>query len=396
MTDSIRSLLSEYETPFYVLDTDAVSTRYKTLSQTLPCTVKYASKANFDPQIITTLNNQSCEFVCGSAFEAAVCYKYGVEPANLQVTAVAPSKKSINILTQLANEDDRFTTTVNSVSTVQQLIENGYAGHVLLRLPPDVDEQAESKYQHGSQIKFGLRENELAECITLLEQSEITLEGIHAHMGGTFTDDSIDTFRNHITRTLETATQLDTEITTVNFGGGLGIPYHPDDTPTSIETVAKVLSEYMTDEYEFVLEPGRYIVGPAGTLVTSVRTTRETENGRFVGVDAGMAEFPRPTFFDVYHHIERYTDDPSDTRSSCSQTIAGPTCSGADIFASDRTLERLEVGDIVVINDVGAYGQVLASNFHAYPMPTVVSTSGEQSPPMGDVVDISDTFDTEL
>lgn len=395
MTD-LDSILEDHATPFYVLDIKTAVERYQHLNDAISQTVKYASKANFDPQLITALNAESCDFVCGSAFEAGVCYKYGVNAENIQVTAVAPSEKSINILTELADKHESFTTTANSFTTVQQLVNNGYSGRMLLRLPPRVNQQPNSKYQSGSQVKFGMTETELEKSAVLLEDSTASLHGIHSHMGGSFTDETLDKFRNHIRRTIDFVTDFSHQVEVINFGGGLGINYMSSDEAITLEKVATVLDEETTTQHEFVIEPGRYISGSIGTLVTTVRTVRETPDERFIGVDAGLAEFPRPTMFDVYHEIKRYVEDDKTSRPIISQTIAGPTCSGADIFASNRDIERLAVDDTVLIKDVGAYGQVMANNFHAYPFPTVVSKDGTESPPIRDVIDISDTFNTEL
>lgn len=399
MTDSISSetvveLVSEYGTPLYITDLDAVQSRYEGLQQTLDfCTVKYACKSNFDPQVLTTLaeTDDDIEFVCGSSYEALVARKENIRAGRLQVTAVSPKTESINHLVQLSYESSEFTTTINEIETLRQLLDSGYRGNVLLRLPPDRSLQSDSKYANGSRLKFGLTDSEVQTALVLLEGSAATFTGFHSHLGGSFLTDSIEKYCQHIEQTIELATTFCPleEIQELNFGGGLGIPYEPDTPELDVELLGDSIKEVLPEstDTEFIIEPGRYIVGPTTILATEVQTTRERDGNRFVGVDAGMAEFPRPTMFDVYHHIEPVTTSIDEV---VEQTIAGPTCSGADIFGSKREFMKVEAGDILQVEDVGAYGFVMANHFHAYPSPTIVSTEGDKSPSLEEIVDMSD------
>lgn len=390
---NLDELIEQYATPFYVLNPAVAISRYETLRETLDWSVRFASKSNFDPQLITAMNDADASFVCGSAQEAAVCHSLGVPACNLQVTAVAPSQASITTLVELSKEDHRFITTVNSNSTVTQLADAGYEGRVLLRIPANISDQDDSKYKSGSDIKFGMTMAERRDAIERIQQTDITFYGIHSHLGGSFDNDGLAVFLRHIRRTLQVAEDYREEITMVNFGGGLGYGYNPDETGVYVQRLyddVKPILEPYEDMFEIVFEPGRFVSAPASILVTEVRTIRERDEQRFVGVDAGMSEFPRTTMFDVYHHISQYSlsDDTFEERELVPQTVAGPTCSGADIFATDRLFSKAEVGDILLIHDVGAYGQIMASHFHAHSMPTVVTVDGTRSPPLGDVVDI--------
>lgn len=389
---NLASLLESNDTPFYVIDPSIATSRYEKLQQIFDWKVKFASKSNFDPQLLRAMKDAGASFVCGSAQEAAVCQSVGIPASRLQVTAVAPSQSSIETLVALSKEDARFITTANSVSTIEQLAESGYQGRVLLRVPADVSDQSESKYTSGSQMKFGMDESERSAAIEVIEQSDLSFYGIHSHLGGSFTNEDIDVFIRHIKRTISIAEQYSETIKVINLGGGLGYGYKPFDNSMFVQRLYDEIKPVLTpyeDRYEFVFEPGRFISAPCSVLVTEVRTTRERSGEQFVGVDAGMSEFPRPTMFDVYHHITRFVSEGEpEHREVIEQTIAGPTCSGADIFGTNRLFEKSKVGDILLINDVGAYGSVMASHFHAHKMPTAVNVDGTVSPSLGDIVDI--------
>lgn len=392
-SETIIELTSKYGTPLYITDLDAVEDRYHKLQNELSnCTVKYASKANFDPQVLSTLDESADNIgvVCGSSYEALVARELNISSGQLQVTAVSPREESINHLIQFSYESSEFTTTVNELETLERLLNGGYRGNVLLRLAPNHSLQSSSKYASGSELKFGLTDEEIKTALALLDGASAEFTGFHSHLGGSFLTDSIEKYCQHIEHTITRATEFCSleEIDELNFGGGFGIPYEPETPELDLSKLSTALDETLPSdtETEFVVEPGRYIVGPTTILATEVRTTRERENHRYVGVDAGVAEFPRPTMFDVYHHIKPVNTSVGKEET---QTIGGPTCSGADILGHNRTFTKVESGDILQIEDVGAYGLVLANHFHAYPSPTVVSTSGDKSPPLEKIVDMS-------
>lgn len=386
----LRELADEFGTPLYVTDTELVRCRYNRLDDALPfCEVKYASKANFDPQVLTALAAEGASFVAGSSQEAMVAFNNGIPANELQVTVVSPKDVSVEQLVYLANQDDNFTATVNSLDTFKELDSNGYQGNVLLRLKPSADLRAESKYRDGALLKFGMTTEEIESALIELDKSDATFIGFHCHLGGSVSPDTLDNYCDHIEYTIDKATNhepLD-NIDVLNFGGGLGIPYEPDDEPFDLDELSERLSEVLPNDERttFVIEPGRYIVGPAARLLTKVKTIRNQETGRFVGVDAGMAEFSRPTFHpDVYHKISLLGD--AEEREEVRQTVAGPTCSGTDLFCHNRRFERLQVGDIAQLHNVGAYGFVMATNFHAYDSPRMVTLDGEESPRMRELV----------
>lgn len=394
--NTIDKLLEEYETPLYITDLEQVANRYNKLQNALPfCTVKYASKANFDPQVLRTIVQQDGEIVSGSSQEATVAYKSGCEPENLQVTAVSPKDSSITQLVKFSKLDDSFTTTINDVQTAERLIENGYVGNMLLRLQPSEELRSSSKYKNGSHLKFGLTEKEIQLLLPLIDDSEATINGFHCHLGGSFMMDNLELYCEHIKYTIEEATKYVNlqNIDVLNFGGGFGIPYKPTDEPLNLSQVSKQLKSVlpMEEDIEFVIEPGRYVVGPTTKLFTEVKTIRDRGDNRerFVGVDAGMDLFSRPTMFDVYHHIDVYKNT---NRETIKQTVAGPTCSGADIFCNNREFTRADLGDVLEIHDVGAYGFVMSTNFHAYSSPTIVTLDGTESPSMEEITDLAESF----
>lgn len=374
-------LLDTFETPFYVTDLESVKNRYRKVNKALEnITVKYACKSNFDPLVLQELYDIGSEFVAGSSYEAMLANEYGIAADSLQVTAVTPSEKSIEHMVYLSSLNNSFTVTVNEYDTVERLVEEGYTGDILVRLKADKKLMTSAKYKNGSYLKFGMSQDEIERTLSLVEDSELNLRGFHSHLGGSIKNENIEKLRHHINYVIKRSTEYMSieNIDVINFGGGFGIKQRADDSELNLQEINSIISDELidTNQTRYVIEPGRYISGPSTSLLTEVRTTRETDDGRFVGVDAGMSQFPRTTMFDVYHPVTNI----SQTRDSIEQTVAGPTCSGADIFCNNRPFGRAEKGDILSIDNVGAYGYVMSSNFHAYPYPTMVSKRGEESP----------------
>jgi diaminopimelate decarboxylase len=153
----------------------------------------------------------------------------------------------------------------------------------------------------------------------------------------------------------------------IDLGGGLGIPYRVGQPVISPEDYAAAVLPAVRDTGLTVLfEPGRWIVGPCGVLLTEVVDTKTRDaGGSFVIVDAGMTDLIRPALYEAWHEVE-----PVDPRPGAADEVevVGPVCETSDTFASARPLPPVEVGDLLVIRDTGAYGAVMASNYNRRPM----------------------------
>lgn len=380
--DDYYNILDRYGTPVYVTDLNTVSDRYLRLRNNLPqFNVKYATKANFDPLVVSELDRLGVDFVAGSAFEADFISDHGIEPSSLQVTAVCPSDESIKILASLSQKSDGFTVTVNEYDSLFRLLNSGFEANILLRKKPDETLRDSSKYDSGSNLKFGLTENEIDKSIKLLDNMEsANLLGFHSHLGGSFLNNGIDRFCEHGKHLAEWCIENNYTdfIQEINIGGGLGIPYKEEQEELNIQKLNRELKNTLPNvDADYVIEPGRYVVAPSTRLLTEVVSVRNQNDSRFVGVDAGMSQFPRTAMFDVYHQVSNLSNTSD---KHCKQTVAGPTCSGADIFCNDRTFGSARMHDILSIEDTGAYGFVLSSNFHSYPSPTIVDSDGNESP----------------
>jgi diaminopimelate decarboxylase len=167
-----------------------------------------------------------------------------------------------------------------------------------------------------------------------------------------------------------------TTLEALDIGGGLGIRYKDDDKPLEVEEWATaVLPHLATARLTIVVEPGRFLIGNAGVLLTRVMY-RKKSGGRMIAiVDAGMTDLIRPSHYQAYHRISVVG---ANGRPQVAYDVVGPICESGDFFALDRTLPELQQGDLVVLHGAGAYGFVMTSTYNARPRPPEVIADGDR------------------
>ena len=276
-----------------------------------------------------------------------------------------------------------------NVDSISELIlinetakELGETANVAFRINPNVDPKTHPKISTGlKKNKFGLDvESGLAlKAIKMaLEMEYVNVVGVHCHIGSQLTD--ISPFVEETKKVMEFVVKLKEEgieIEDVNLGGGLGIPYYKDkEIPTQKDLADAIINTMLQyqDKVEMpnlILEPGRSLVATAGYLLTKVHHIKETPVTKWVMVDAGMNDMMRPAMYEAYHHI--INCKVKDEKEVVS--VAGGLCESSDVFGRDREIDKPEVGDVLAIFDVGAYGISMANNYNARGRPRMVLTS---------------------
>ncbi|HUI65275.1 MAG TPA: diaminopimelate decarboxylase, partial [Bacteroidota bacterium] len=158
-----------------------------------------------------------------------------------------------------------------------------------------------------------------------------------------------------------------------DMGGGLGIRYRHERPPTAAEFARAVTPQLKKMGLRILLEPGRFIVGNAGILVSRVIFTKESGGKRFVIQDGGMNDLIRPSLYGAYHQIVPLEINGRDAETV---DVVGPLCESGDFFALDRKLPRMERGEYLALMCAGAYGYTLSSNYNARPRPAEVLIDG--------------------
>ena len=367
-------------TPCYIYSATAIRDAYRALDDAFgprPHAIHYALKANSTLAIVRLMRALGSHVDANSMGEVEVALRCGFTPRQIVFTGVGKSADELARAVTL----DFHAINVESPGELDRLDQIASAhqakARVALRVNPDID--AES-HPH---ISTGLRDNKFGVPIALARElfvdmtrrSGLTPVGVHIHIGSQITTLA------PLAKAAEAVTALARELLAagvpleqIDFGGGLGISYDETPVPDRGAYVGALVEAAGDIPLTLAIEPGRSIVGPAGVLVATVVDIKHVPGGRrFVVLDAGMTELMRPALYGAYHRIE-----PVERRPGAAEPcdVVGPICESTDRFARDRALPPLEVGDLVAIGDVGAYGAVLGSTYLRRPLPPEALVDG--------------------
>ncbi len=254
---------------------------------------------------------------------------------------------------------------------------------IALRVNPDVPAKTHPYISTGlHEHKFGIPIEQARHLYAQASKMRsLTVAGISVHIGSQITD--VKPFAATMERVAELTRDLRSDgqaIQYVDAGGGLGIAYDNQRLPDFTKQVASYASALITPlkklNIHLLLEPGRCIVGPAGTLLTRLLYKKTNGKKSFLVVDAAMNDLLRPSLYRAYHEIVP-VDASGKSSSRETVDVVGPVCETGDFFARDRELPVTQEGDLLALLDVGAYGMVLASNYNTRPRPAEVLVDGK-------------------
>ena len=365
----VTALAERIGTPFYCYSTATLRQHYTRLKDAFAqneVTICYSVKANSNLGVIATLADLGSGADVVSEGELRRALLSGIPAEKIVFSGVGKTEAE---MTYALNADiAQFN--VESRAELEQLSEvatkQGKTARISLRVNPDIDAGTHEKISTGkAENKFGIAWDEAeasyAKAATL---PGLEIVGIDIHIGSQITE--LTPFRNAFTKVadlLEKLTDAGHNITTLDLGGGLGIPYGPEDaSPPSPEDYANLIDEIFGDSgCRIFLEPGRLIAGNAGILVTSVIRTKKGEAKNFIIVDAAMTELMRPTLYGAYHDIQ-----PVITNGNVQDVwdVVGPVCETGDFLGSERSLPEPQKGDLLAIFTCGAYGASLGSSYN--------------------------------
>lgn len=375
---SLESLTKNYEKPVYAYDLDILKERFGLLQKALPgVQVYYAMKANFHPEILKTLHSMGsgADVVSGGEIRAAT--EAGFKASEMIYSGVGKTHKEIH----RALEIDIRQINVESISELRRIAgiarEMKKKARVVFRLNPDVSIETHPYIATGlHNNKFGMALTDLAELkSTLHANSEfVDFRGVSLHLGSQM--HNLAGFRDALTLLRPVYEELQREfpsVDTFDVGGGLGIYYEEQ----ALEAEEKLLQDYAAIVFDVLkglhakiqTEPGRWLVGHAGVLITQVQYLKQTSMKNFVIVDTGMHHLVRPTLYGAHHRVWTMTEGMAATKK---YDVVGPICESGDFLASDRLLPEIQEGDFVVIADVGAYGYVMRSDYNLQDPPAEV------------------------
>ena len=409
---SIESLVAKHGTPLYVYSQHTLTDHFQKLDRALsPLNhlICFAMKANSNQAVMRTLANLGSGFDVVSEGELRRVIAAGGDPAKCVFAGVGKTEAEI----EFAIRKGIYCFNVESEPELERI--NRVAERlrtkapVAVRVNPNIDAGTHAKITTGTyENKFGIAFEKVEGVYARASRlKNLRLRGIQMHIGSQLTE--VRPFELAVQKVAPLAVKLAAQygFEFFSIGGGLGIVYQPaleSGSPTWWKTTAarRILTPSVyaatlvpilqSTSLRVLLEPGRFIVGNAGILVTRVEYVKRTGKKNFVIVDAAMNDLIRPAFYDSYHEIV-----PLSTRGGAriSSDVVGPICESGDYFAKDRSLPKLGEGDCIALLSAGAYGSVMGSNYNSRPLAAEVLVHGTQSALVRERQDVQEIWSGE-
>ena len=389
------SLAKKYGTPLYVMDEVTlrkIAREYKdAFSSYKKVNMMYASKALMTSQIAKILHEEGFGFDVVSGGEIFTIHNAKVD---MNYATFNGNNKTYDEI-ELALNLNVGRISVDNFYEIKLLDEiakkKNKVQKILLRITPGIECHTHEYIQTGHlDSKFGFDLTQIDEAVNLIknECKNLEIKGLHAHIGSQIFEtqvyyDEIGVLIKELKRINEVH---NLNLDEMNIGGGLGITYTNEDCPPSVYELADVIlksikencAKYNFDEPTLYIEPGRSIVGTSGVTLYTIGSYKQVPKGRkYIAVDGGMADNPRPSMYGAKYVAE--IANKKENKNFEKVTVAGRFCESGDILIKDIELNSPETGDILCVYNTGAYGYSMSSNYNRVLKPAMVLVNNSQS-----------------
>lgn len=374
-----QTLADTWGTPLYAYSRAMIEQAYQAFDDALggrPHLVCYAMKANSNLGVLSVLARLGAGFDIVSGGELKRVIAAGGVPERIVFSGVGKTAQEM----QEALRAGIRCFNVESAAELERLAtvasEMGVVAPVSLRINPDVDAGTHPYISTGlRENKFGIgMQDALAVYKRAAQLDSIAVHGIDCHIGSQLT--SVEPYRDALELLVQLIDQLGAEgieLRHIDVGGGHGIRYD-DEEPMDIKAWAEVVDEVLGERaLEVLVEPGRFIAGPAGVLLTRIEYLKRNEDRYFAIVDAAMNDLIRPALYSAWQRIETVAPSEAESRT---YDVVGPVCESADFLGKQRELSIAE-GDVLAVRDAGAYAAVMASNYNTRPRGAELLVDGD-------------------
>jgi diaminopimelate decarboxylase len=373
---SLTDIAKEVGTPAYVYSAEAIRSRYRSLDRalgSLPHRICFAVKANSNLAILQVLKDLGAGADIVSSGEMARALAAGFAPEQIVFSGVGKTAEELRsaVRTGVGHLNVESREELELVGRIAEV--EGTQVRVGIRVNPDVTTETHPYISTSkSGIKFGVPTDQVVPAAEyILAHRRLELTTLAMHLGSQLVD--TEPFRQGIGCLIDLVERLRqvgiATLRVLDIGGGLGIRYSDERPMDPAEFANAVVPLLSPTGLKIYLEPGRYLVGSAGVLLTRVLYRKHSGGKEFVVVDAGMNDLVRPSHYQAYHEIVELVEQG---RPPASVDVVGPVCETGDFLALDRTLPGLEAGDALAVLGAGAYGFVMASNYNSRPRPPEV------------------------
>ncbi|UCB57178.1 MAG: diaminopimelate decarboxylase [Candidatus Omnitrophota bacterium] len=369
----ISRIAKRFDTPLYIYSRKTLIDHYRKIKKAFSAIrplICFSVKANSNLAVLKVLANQSAGMDVVSGGELYRALKVGVAPQRIVYAGVGKREQEIALAIKAG------ILLFNAESFAELGLIERAAGRlrkkvdVSLRINPDVEIHTHRFITTGRMInKFGL-DIRTAEEIFLRSRifSHLNLVGVHIHIGSQITEGR--PFVLAIKKALHLIKRLKSkgvQLKYFNIGGGLGIVYRNERPQTADEFAQAVLPLLKETKLKIILEPGRFIAGNSGILLTKVVYVKKTPKKNFAIVDAGMNDLIRPALYGAYHEILPVVRAKDKAERKVRYDVVGPICESGDFLAQGRDMPIVQAGDLLAVMSSGAYGFVMSSNYNSRP-----------------------------
>ncbi len=379
----VAAVVEEIHTPFYLYSRSQIIDNFTKFSQAvslLDNLICYSIKANGNLSVIKSIAELGggADVVSLGEYKRAV--KAGIESSKIVFSGVG--KQDFEISETLKQGLLQFN--IESVSELEMVNKIssrlGKVAPIAFRVNPDIDAGTHEGISTGkADNKFGIPLNEALKIYKYANKLlNVKIVGLDVHIGSQISDlSSFEKTFSHLSKLLKRLKDEKIVINNIDVGGGLGIQYSEIDVVPDIEEYGKIIQRALGDSgCKIIFEPGRYIVGNAGLLVTKVIYKKKGEKKDFIILDCAMNDFSRPALYGANHRII-----PLKKKNKFSKRlvdIVGPVCETTDTFLKDHKFEDIGEDEFCAFMDVGAYGAALSSEYNSRPLIPEVMVSGRQ------------------
>ncbi|WP_434510930.1 diaminopimelate decarboxylase family protein [Desulfitobacterium sp. AusDCA] len=369
--EKLEEIVAQYGTPFHIYDEKAIRENARRLTQAFAWAPEFkeyfAVKATPNPYLLKILKEEGFGSDCSSLAELILAEKSEITGESIMFTSndtPAIEFKKARELGAVINLDD-----ITHIDFLEKAA--GIPDLISFRYNPGSLRAGNAIIGNPEEAKYGLTKEQLFYAYEIARDKGATRFGLHTMVisNELNPDYFIETAEMMFDLAVELKEKLGIRIELVNFGGGIGIPYRPEQEPVKLEYVGEGVRKAYEERIvphdlhplKLALECGRVITGPYGYLVAHALHKKETYKN-YIGLDSCMADLMRPGIYGAYHHVTVMGKEnlPKDHVYD----ITGSLCENNDKFAVDRELPRIDIGDLIVIHDTGAHGHAMGFNYN--------------------------------
>ena len=371
--EQLEQLTQSYETPFYLYDEKAIRENMRRFTKAFsifPSFKEYfAVKACPNPYIMKILKNEGCGADCSSLPELILAENAGMQGEEVMFTSnETPAKEYIyaNLKGNIINLDD-----ITHIDYLEQAL-GGLPELISFRYNPGPLKAGNALIGKPEEAKYGLTREQIFEAYKICKDRGVKRFGLHTMVASNELnpDYFVETAQLLFTLAVELKKKVGVSVEFVNLGGGIGIPYRPEQVAVDYDYVAKGIKAVYDktivpaglDPLKICWECGRPITGPYGWLVTRALHQKHIYR-EYIGVDASMADLMRPGMYGAYHEVT--VSGKEDAAKTETYDVVGSLCENCDKFAVQRQLPKIDIGDLLIIHDAGAHGRAMGFNYNA-------------------------------